>query len=153
MASMWSEKEVMCSWSYRESYSDQNGPFFVFFQRTSKSGCKFDSGLFQPILGLKISPVMIWIVLGCCWVSQIRTKPGKNIWGPSLDSITSYYVQCPWKIVSFLQVFRHLNYHILVFSRRILACIGRQQAGMDRSHTLGQRTCGYGKIWQFGMRD
>ena len=58
---------------------------------------------------------MIWIVLGCCWVSQIRTKPTKNIWGPLLDSISSYYVQCPWKIVSFFQVFRHLNYHILVF--------------------------------------
>ena len=58
---------------------------------------------------------MIWIILGCCWVSQISTKPGKNIWGPSLDSITSYYVQCPCKIVSFFQVFRHLNYHILVF--------------------------------------
>ena len=58
---------------------------------------------------------MIWIVLGCCWVSQIRTKPTKNIWGPLLDSISSYYVQCPWKIVSFFQVFWHLNYHILVF--------------------------------------
>ena len=58
---------------------------------------------------------MIWIVLGCCWVSQIRTKPTKNIWGPLLDSISGYYVQCPWKIVSFFQVFRHLNYHILVF--------------------------------------
>ena len=58
---------------------------------------------------------MIWIVLGCCWVSQIRTKPTKNIWGPLLDSISSYYVQCPWKIVSFFQVFRHLNYRILVF--------------------------------------
>ena len=64
---------------------------------------------------------MIWIVLGCCWVSQIRTKPTKNIWGPLLDSISSYYVQCPWKIVSFFQVFRHLNYHILVF---FLAYIG-----------------------------
>jgi len=58
---------------------------------------------------------MIWIVLGCCWVSQIRTKPTKNIWGPLLDSISGYYVQCPWKIVRFFQVFRHLNYHILVF--------------------------------------
>ena len=64
---------------------------------------------------------MIWIILGCCWVSQIRTKPTKNIWGPLLDSISSYYVQCPWKIVSFFQVFRHLNYHILVF---FLAYIG-----------------------------
>ena len=87
----------------------------MFFQQISKSCCKFDSGLFQPILGLKMSPVMIWIVLGCCWVSQIRTKPTKNIWGPLLDSISGYYVQCPWKIVSFFQVFRHLNYHILVF--------------------------------------
>ena len=69
----------------------------MFFQHISKSRCKFDSGLFQPILGLKMSPVMIWIVLGCCWVSQMRTKPGKNIWGPLLNSITSYYVQRPWE--------------------------------------------------------
>ena len=112
---MWPEKEALRSWRYRESYSEWNRPFFTFFKQISKPRCKFDSGLFQPILGLKMSPVMIWIVLGCCWVSQIRTKPTKNIWGPLLDSISSYYVQCPWKIVSFFQVFRHLNYHILVY--------------------------------------
>ena len=87
----------------------------MFFQRISKSRCKFDSGLFQPILGLKMSPVMIWIVLGCCWVSQIRTKPGKNIWAPLLDSITSYYVQCPWKIVSFFRFFGTLITIFLYF--------------------------------------
>ena len=58
---------------------------------------------------------MIWIVLGCCWVSQIRTKPGKNIWAPLLDSITSYYVQCPWKIVSFFRFFGTLITIFLYF--------------------------------------
>ena len=71
--------------------------FFAFIQKISKSLCKFDSELFQPIWGLKLSPGKFWLVVSCCWVPQMRTKPVKNIWGLLLDSINSYYIQCPWK--------------------------------------------------------
>ena len=29
--------------------------------------------------GLEMSPVKFWIIMGCCWVPQLRTKPVKNI--------------------------------------------------------------------------
>ena len=75
-----------------------------------------------------MSPVKFWIIVGCCWVPQMRTKPVKKIWGPFRDSMNSYYVQRPWKNCQLLQVFWHLNYHILVF---FLAYIGiyRMPAG------------------------
>ena len=40
----------------------------------------------------------------------------------------------------------------LYFSWHISAYIGRQQAGMDRSHTWGQQTWDRDKIWVFGMK-
>ena len=55
------------------------GPFFVLLHQISKSLCKFDFGLFQPISGLEMNPVKIWIIVGCCWVPQIRAKPEKKI--------------------------------------------------------------------------
>ena len=59
---MCSKKEVMRLWSYRNRKSDL---FIAFIQKISKSLCKFNSRLFQPIVGLEISPVMIWIVVDC----------------------------------------------------------------------------------------
>ena len=88
------------------------GPCFIY--EISKSLCKFDSGLFQPFLVLEMSPVKNWIVVSCCWV----------LGGPNQEKIFGVCHLIAWlantssaheKIISVLQVFWHLNYHILVF--------------------------------------